>query len=411
MTAAHETHYADTERLLDLVGHEIVREGPRLRFGPVLETLFEKETGYFRASQTFAAGMVALLLFNSFLVLDYAGRPEIFEQALLLRLVVVTVPSIGVLLWIRQRPSPIIRDLALALCILLITLTSNIMNWNTTSLLGHYNAFSFSLIVVAANSALRIRFATAMVTSILCVAISAAFLLNMHHLNSNEMHLPIYYMAAMAAITLIANYRLEKSLRYSYLLLLREKLQSHQIRDRNAELSLISYTDPLTGIANRRRFDEELDNAWAEAARSGEILSLLMIDIDFFKRYNDAFGHPAGDTCLERVATAIAMQTRDTFDLPARLGGEEFAVILRHADETRAQIAAGRIHRAIRAMAISHEYGDSSGYVSVSIGAASIRPCEGGSREALMAEADRALYQAKHRGKNQTFQAEPRRAA
>jgi diguanylate cyclase (GGDEF)-like protein len=411
MKAGREVPHADIERVLEMVGHEIVREGPRLRFGAELETLFEQQTGVLRAWQTFAAGIIALLLFNALLMLDYTGRPEVFEQALLLRLVVVTIPSIGVLIWILQRPTPMIRDLALALCILLTTLASNIMNWNTTSLLGHYNAFGFSLIVIAANTALGIRFLTATVTSIVCVALTAAFLLHMPQLNSSEMYLPLYYMAAMAAITLVGNYRLEKSMRDSYLLLLREKLQSHQIRHRNAELSLISYTDPLTGIANRRRFDEELAKAWAEAARSGEILALLMIDIDFFKRYNDAFGHPAGDSCLERVATAISSQTRETVDMPARLGGEEFAVILRHADASRAQIAADRIHRAIREMAIPHEHGDSSGYVTISIGAASASPNDGGSRDALIKQADVALYQAKNRGKNQTFEAEPCQAA
>ena len=411
MKAGREVAHSNTERVLDMVGHEILRDGLQLRFSPELETLYEQQTGTVRAGQTFAAGIVSLLLFNALLVLDYTGRPEVFEQALLLRLAVVTVPSIGVLLWIRQKPTPIIRDLALALCILLVTLTSNILNWHTTSLLGHYNAFSFSLIVVAANTALGIRFVTAAITSLVCLAISSVFLLNMPHLNDNEMYMPLYYMAAMAGITLFGNYRLEKSMRDSYLLLLREKLQSHQIRHRNAELSLISYTDPLTGIANRRRFDEELAKAWTEAERSGEIIALLMIDIDFFKRYNDAFGHPAGDTCLERIAAAIASQTRETIDLPARLGGEEFAVILRHADESRAQIAAARIHRAIEEMAIAHEFGGSSGIVTISIGAASASPNDGGSRSALIKDADRALYQAKNRGKNQTFQAEPSQAA
>lgn len=405
-----EGTHAETEGMLEMVGHEILNERPKLRFSPTLETLFERQTGVSRAGQTFAAGLIALLLFNGLLVLDYPGRPEIFGQALLLRLVVVTIPSICMLIWIIRRPTPVIRDTALALCILLATLALNIITWNTTTLLpGHYNAFGFSLIVVAANTALGIRFATALFTSIVCVAITAAFLLNMPQLDSNEMHLALCYMAAAAAITLVGNYRLEKSMRGSYLLLLREKLQAQQIRDRNAELSLISYTDPLTGIANRRRFDEEFAKVWSDAKRSGEILALLMIDIDFFKRYNDAFGHPAGDACLERIAAAIASQTRETTDLPARLGGEEFAVILRHADESRAQTAAARIHRAIEELAIAH--GDDTGCVTVSIGAASASPNDGGSREDLIRQADQALYQAKHRGKNQTFQAEPSRAA
>jgi diguanylate cyclase (GGDEF)-like protein len=222
-------------------------------------------------------------------------------------------------------------------------------------------------------------------------------------LNTEERQLPVFYMSAMAAITLIANYRLEKTMRHSYLLMLRERLRGREMGYLNEQLSTFSYTDPLTGIANRRMFDQVLGEAWKAARLSGENLSLLIIDIDYFKRYNDAFGHPAGDDCLQHVARAIASQTRTGIDLPARLGGEEFAVLLRNMDQVQALTVAARIHRAVRQLALGHGRPDGSGWVTVSIGLASANPVPDIEPKSLINAADSALYEAKRGGRNQTF--------
>ncbi|MBW6424691.1 GGDEF domain-containing protein [Rhizobium sp. XQZ8] len=394
-----------TSILLDAVARELGRKDLRLKFAPRLEALFQEETAESRNRQTIIASLFALVVFNAFLFIDHASRPEIFGQAVFLRVVVTTLPCLFALAWLHRLPPVWARDAIMSSAVLLVTLTSNILLWHSTSQMAHYNAFSFGLIVIAGNIVLQIRFPVAVATSVACCVMSAVFLSGMTLLSSEEKHLPVFYMSAMAAITLIANYRLEKTMRHSYLLMLRERLRGREMGYLNEQLSTYSYTDPLTGIANRRMFDQVLDEAWRAGRLTNEKLSLLIIDIDFFKRYNDAFGHPAGDDCLQQVARAIEAQTRAGTDLPARLGGEEFAVLLRNMDQIQALTVAARIHRAVRQLALTHGRPDGGGWVTVSIGLASISPASDMEPKALIDAADAALYEAKRAGRNRTFQA------
>lgn len=168
-----------------------------------------------------------------------------------------------------------------------------------------------------------------------------------------------------------------------------------------AKLEVLAATDGLTGIANRRHFDEELFTEWRQAAREGTSLGLLLLDLDHFKRFNDHYGHPAGDECLRRVAGTIASTIRRPGDRPARYGGEEFAVILPSTDLAGALDVAERVRAGIEAMAIPHE-GNESGVVTASIGAAVIAPAPGSpiATSLLIAAVDRALYEAKRTGRN-----------
>jgi len=161
-----------------------------------------------------------------------------------------------------------------------------------------------------------------------------------------------------------------------------------------------SRIDGLTGIANRRRFDETIDVEWKRAFRDGTPMSLLMIDIDFFKRFNDTYGHQAGDECLRKVAMTLARSLNRPGDLAARYGGEEFVCILPAVDSEGAKSIARRIHEAVRELKIPHEDSDVNDHVTVSIGAATLMP--GGSEgwDQLVERADKALYQAKQQGRD-----------
>ena len=161
----------------------------------------------------------------------------------------------------------------------------------------------------------------------------------------------------------------------------------------------LARTDALTNIPNRRMFDEAFATEWKRAARLGHIVSLVMIDIDHFKRYNDAFGHPDGDVALRRVAHAIQTAIRGDVDLVARYGGEEFAVIFNHNDPSDARRVAERIMRHVRLVSIPFP-GAASGKMTVSCGVASTIGSALGSVGALIGEADRALYEAKRSGRN-----------
>jgi diguanylate cyclase (GGDEF)-like protein/PAS domain S-box-containing protein len=178
-----------------------------------------------------------------------------------------------------------------------------------------------------------------------------------------------------------------------------EMLRNQAQRDR-----LIATTDGLTQVANRRCFDQRLQSEWPSlvfSQRDGkQLLSLIMLDVDYFKRYNDCYGHQAGDLCLVKVASSAAQAVRHSSDLFARYGGEEFAVILPHTDAAGAIAVAESIQKAIRDLGIPHQQSDVSSIVTVSMGIATVIPSLGTSPDELVALADRALYDAKQLGRD-----------
>lgn len=174
----------------------------------------------------------------------------------------------------------------------------------------------------------------------------------------------------------------------------------------NRQLAELSETDALTGIANRRQFDRRLDEEWARAQRHGLPLSLLLIDVDHFKRYNDHHGHPAGDACLRRIATELQACVRRPDELLARYGGEEFLMLLPHTDATEALGMAQRCLSALDEAALPHGDSPLSGRVTLSIGVASHQPGTPlADAHALLHQADTALYRAKHEGRHRVVQA------
>jgi diguanylate cyclase (GGDEF)-like protein len=167
----------------------------------------------------------------------------------------------------------------------------------------------------------------------------------------------------------------------------------------NRKLEALSLSDGLTGLSNRRRFDAVLESEWRRAARAATGLGLIMIDIDYFKRYNDHYGHVRGDHCLRSVATVLRASIRQDVDLVARYGGEEFAIILPGADLAFARGVAERVHAAVIALREPHA-GSPLGNVTVSLGVAAMFPTRAAGREPLIEQADAALYLAKQAGRN-----------
>ncbi len=165
-------------------------------------------------------------------------------------------------------------------------------------------------------------------------------------------------------------------------------------------LGRLSTLDGLTGIANRRRFDEALENEWRRGQRSGEPLSVLLGDIDCFKAYNDRYGHLAGDECLRRVARAIEGNVRRPADLAARWGGEEFAVLLPETGHDGALRVAEKLRAAVEALALPHKASTAAQVVTLSLGAGTLIPDPGLPPADLVQLADDGLYNAKRGGRN-----------
>ena len=179
-----------------------------------------------------------------------------------------------------------------------------------------------------------------------------------------------------------------------------------ELAQANIQLQKLAALDSLTGIANRRRFDEMVQLEWQRGQRDKQPLTLLLCDVDFFKRYNDSFGHQAGDLCLKKVAAVLTEHLKRPADLAARYGGEEFAIVLPETELAGALVVAEACRRHLEALAIENPHADNEfSCVTMSIGVASVVPSPASTLEQLIAQADRALYAAKHAGRNRVISA------
>jgi diguanylate cyclase (GGDEF)-like protein len=209
-------------------------------------------------------------------------------------------------------------------------------------------------------------------------------------------------LAALGSVTVLWRLR-TRSLRLRHAEM--ERLVARRTEDlrlANEHLSRLSFVDSLTGLANRRRFDETLDKEWRRAARFQTPLAVVMADIDHFKPYNDALGHPQGDRCLAEVAGVFLQSVARAGDLAARYGGEEFVVLIPSADHAAALAFAEKLRRACEARAIPHPASPVGSVVTLSLGVAACIPASDVQPSSLLAQADAALYSAKQGGRNRS---------
>lgn len=179
------------------------------------------------------------------------------------------------------------------------------------------------------------------------------------------------------------------------------RVSQQQLLDTNLVLQRLMNSDGLTGLSNRRHFDEYLELEWRRATREQSELSLMMIDVDFFKAYNDSFGHLEGDEALRQVAKAIRAGCSRPSDLPARYGGEEFALVLPNTSPGGARLLAEKLRMIVAGMNIPHIAPVPGSSLTISVGVATMIPSVGSNSRQLIQEADKGLYAAKHNGRNQ----------
>ena len=180
-------------------------------------------------------------------------------------------------------------------------------------------------------------------------------------------------------------------------------VRSQKLASEHDHFQKMSLVDGLTGVGNRRAFDDKLHSLWLHALQSGTPLALIMLDVDTFKRYNDSLGHQAGDECLRRIAAAMSRAARST-DVCARYGGEEFALLLPGADAATAQAVAARVHAEVARERMPHPSSPVGDMVTVSLGVSSLTPLEEQKEgsQMLVRQTDSALYAAKAAGRNRT---------
>ena len=386
--------------LLEVVRGELKRR--RLYFVPAVESLFEQETGAARVRHLIHSGILAMLLANFYLLSDAQIIPDIFRYAILQHIVTTAAYSIVLFATARQL-RPRLREAAQGVCVTSALLGTMLLLFSSHSPQRFALCISYVMFIIYVNVVVRLRLGWCIAFSVIATGAALAAIVLTPNLSNGLRELTGLSLLTVTAFTLHANYTIEAGERRAFLLSLDQRLCAEQLAEYNERLSTLSATDWLTGAANRRGLERYLAQSWALAARSGQPLALLMIDVDHFKLFNDHRGHPAGDACLTLLAALTAKKLRGDNDFLARYGGEEFAVVLPDVSLPDAIVAAERIRQAVEDISVAHGAPGAGPWITVSIGAASALPVEGGCPEHLISTADAALYAAKQAGRNRVM--------
>ena len=249
--------------------------------------------------------------------------------------------------------------------------------------------------------------------SVLCVPVQWGRLKAVVYMENNllsavftEARVEIIKLLAAQASVAIENARLYEQLQeHSHTLEDKVAERTVELEQLNQELLLKADRDSLTGVANRRRGDAHLQETWRRLRRERLPLSVIMLDVDHFKLFNDNYGHQMGDDCLKKVAARLDEKMHRPADMVSRYGGEEFMLILPNTDEEGAALVGEQVRHAVEDLAIEHAHSTSGNTVTVSVGIATVIPDGESSIKTLVLAADQALYQAKHAGRNRVYSA------
>jgi diguanylate cyclase (GGDEF)-like protein len=376
---------------------------PWLYFPPAIESRFERDTGWARCKFLIVVGLTCLFMFDLFLVRDYQMLPDVFPQAVVVRLLILTPLALAMFAALFFNPRPWLREAMEATMMVLVVCGILYLLMESRSPLADHAFYSLLLIVLFSNLIQRVRFWYAVVSSIVAMVLAAAAVPHIDTMPAATGLGAMMSLVTATVLSLIANYNLEHEQRRNYLVALRDVLHREQLVELNKELSVISTVDAVTGLANRHRLERYLAALWETALESGRPVTMLMLDIDHFKRFNDHYGHQAGDQCLKKVADIIRAQLRAKEDLAVRYGGEEFIIVLPDAGLIDGIRIGERIRRTLEALRLPHLASPEPHAVTVSIGVSCGKPSASLSPHELIEAADVALYNAKNRGRNRIW--------
>lgn len=381
-----------------LVEQTLERGFPLMIFPPALEAFFQQECKADRLRHVTASGVAAVLLFAGMLVSDWLLTPETFGLAAALRLGVFA-PVVLAGLWVlRLFRSAQLTEWGIALAGMLAILLTGVILLKAESRWALSRVVELNIIVVYTCTLARFWPAVAMAGWVALVQAFLVFTLpdftGVVSINATLLVLVVM------SFTLFGNYTLERHERYAFLMAQRELALQDALESSHAQLAHLATTDALTDVANRRSAEAFLAKTWAHAQRRDLSVALIAIDVDHFKRYNDHHGHQAGDRCLQSVARALGSCSRRAGDLVARMGGEEFLLIMVDVDQRTAMSVAQRVRDVVRGLAVPHGAPGCGPVVTVSVGVATVRPAQQVSLTDTLKQADEALYAAKGGGRN-----------
>lgn len=370
-----------------------------LKFPEELEAVYEVETRMGRIRElrfTLTAAAVFQILTA---VSDPLFIPDLHLQGLWLRLLVAVIMLTAV--FSLHMLSTFERELVVSGAVFTFMVVVIGLPFYSTSPLAPWELFSCILGIIYANTTAPLRFRFAWPFTLLCLAVSAASLFFNPRVGVPLAGAIMLQMAVGASFSLIANYRMERSARLGYLLASKEALRLFALNRDRDRLATRSSTDALTGIANRGHFDRRLTELFGGTFEDGTRVGLILLDVDHFKRYNDHYGHPAGDECLKAIAAVLTRVMRGQKDFGFRYGGEEFGALLLGVSKGTAESIAERIRSAVEREGIEHQNReDGLSIVTVSVGVSCAAVGHGITPEELIAQADASLYAAKKAGRN-----------
>jgi diguanylate cyclase (GGDEF)-like protein len=391
--------------------HQVTREIERLsgvkfrwpKLPPILEERFEQNIAQQRSTHLWYQGLIAIILFDVFAVIDYFIGDGSSWRAVILRAAVITPLALLVNVTMRWNPGKVYREASVAVVIVIVGISQLYIQTGSSAASSAYAQAGLVVCILFANLVMRLQFSYALTTSVILFAGDLVFLHFDHFLDQQEQLFGLTLTGFALLLSMVANFSFGRQLRLVYLMLLRNEMQSEELAFVNAELHRISNRDNLTGLANRHSFELYCGSLWQQTLAEGSLLSAIVIDIDRFKAVNDLRGHLYGDKVLTRVASLLQQSLRGKDDFAARFGGEEFVVLLPQTSQRSAMIVAERIRKLVEVAGSPAVEAAEPGTVmptTVSCGVATCLPGEGYCIEDLLEAADKALYEAKRSGRN-----------
>ena len=380
-----------------------------LRFEKDLESRFVAACKPERMRHFLVSGWPSLLFFNAFVLSDWFMVHDVFALALILR---VAVTAVGALtLWHIHHhqdrwltyPYAWLEMAMVGQCMVCSFALAPILAF-THSAMGPFYHAGYVLALVVGIVIYRLRFAYCCLIFVFALAMHFVSRIANPQYPSELFWAITSLIVAIGIYLLTASWRMESEERQRFLLRMHEQDLLDELTRTNAQLEALSLSDGLTAVANRRHLDRFLSEQWEVLRREDRPFSLLMIDVDHFKAYNDRYGHPAGDECLRCVAGELRRLTGawSANGLVARWGGEEFVVALPGQDAGQARTLASHLRLGILALGLRHDASPTANSVTISVGVATVMPRTFLSLglHGLIEEADTALYRAKTHGRN-----------
>lgn len=371
-----------------------------MRFPSEIDQYFENHGQQEQVSDFIKASVFGLIVFNLLAISDYCLMPGQALTIWIMRFLWATPLSLITLFWLPRKWSPRLRDNGLTTLLILLALGLGMATYAAQPLDNAYFSLQWLLLGLVGSALFPIRFRVAIILTVfLWLLYAATVLLSIKSTQAAAMT-DIALMSALLLIGLETKRRAERNCRRSYALQMLDRIKRQRLEEINKKLSQQATYDALTGIYNRRALDKSYPRLWRHALRKQRPISVLFIDVDFFKRYNDTYGHACGDDCLTWLATLLQKAARRPLDFVARFGGEEFIVILPDTQAAEAGVFAEQV-RALVTVARKPHQGSPEKIVTVSIGVSGGIPRREENENLYLEQADQALYQAKSRGRNQ----------